>query len=84
METVILAIMAIFSIFITLFLWVLRKPVACLIAVGITIGLFLSTWVCAFKTNKPTAMDVYQNKTTLEYTIRDGEIVDSIVVYKNK
>ena len=30
----------------------------------------------------PTALDVYQNKTTLEYTIRDGEIVDSVVVYK--
>jgi hypothetical protein len=29
-------------------------------------------------------MDVYQGKTTLEYTIRDGEIVDSVVVFKNK
>lgn len=32
----------------------------------------------------PQAMDVYQGKTTLEYTIRDGEIVDSVVVFKNK
>ena len=30
----------------------------------------------------PTAMDVYQGKTTLEYTIRDGEIIDSVVVFK--
>lgn len=28
----------------------------------------------------PSAIDVYQGKTTLEYTIRDGEIVDSVVV----
>lgn len=32
----------------------------------------------------PQAIDVYQGKTTLEYTIKDGEIVDSVVVYKNK
>ena len=30
----------------------------------------------------PSAIDVYQGKTTLEYTIRDGEIVDSCVVWK--
>lgn len=32
----------------------------------------------------PQAIDVYQGKTTLEYTIRDGEIVDSVVVFKKK
>lgn len=32
----------------------------------------------------PQAIDVYRGKTTLEYTIRDGEIVDSVVVFKNK
>lgn len=31
---------------------------------------------------KPTPMDVYQGKTTLEYTIRDGEVIDSVVVWK--
>lgn len=31
---------------------------------------------------KPTAMDVYQSKTTLEYTIRDGVKIDSVVVFK--
>lgn len=30
----------------------------------------------------PTAMDVYKGKTELQYTIRNGEIVDSIAVYK--
>ena len=32
----------------------------------------------------PKAMDVYQGKTTIEYTIRDGVKVDSIVVFKEK
>lgn len=32
---------------------------------------------------RPTAMDVYQGKTTLEYTIRDSVKVDSIVIFKN-
>lgn len=30
----------------------------------------------------PTAMEVYQGKTTLEYTIVDGEKIDSCVVFK--
>ena len=31
---------------------------------------------------EPKAMDVYQGKTTIEYTIRDGVKVDSIIVFK--
>ena len=85
MIAIILTSLTILGIFLTLFLWVLQKPVACLMTLGITMGLFLSMWVSvACTTNKPTAMDVYQGKTTLEYTIRDGEIVDSVVVFKNK
>ena len=30
----------------------------------------------------PTAMDVYQGKTTLQYTIVDGAKIDSVVVFK--
>lgn len=30
----------------------------------------------------PTAMDVYQGKTTLEYTVVDSVITDSTVVFK--
>jgi hypothetical protein len=33
---------------------------------------------------KPTPMDVYQGKTTLKYTIIDGEVIDSVVVFKEK
>ena len=32
----------------------------------------------------PTAMDVYQGKTTLEYKMVDGEITDSVVVFKKQ
>ena len=34
--------------------------------------------------NKPTAMDVYQGKTTLEITYKNDVPVDSVVVFKNK
>lgn len=33
--------------------------------------------------SEPTAMDVYQGKTTLEITYKDGVPVDSAVVFKN-
>lgn len=33
---------------------------------------------------KPTAMDVYKGKTTLEITYKDGVPVDSVVVFKDK
>lgn len=32
---------------------------------------------------KPSAMDVYQGKTTLEITYKDSVAVDSVVVFKN-
>lgn len=34
--------------------------------------------------NKPTALDVYRGKTTLEITYRDSVAIDSTVVYKVK
>ena len=34
--------------------------------------------------NTPTAMDVYQDKTTLEYKVVDGVKVDSVVIFKTK
>lgn len=33
---------------------------------------------------KPTAMDVYQGKTTLEYKIVDDVKTDSMVIFKNE
>ena len=46
-----------------------------LVVTGITIG------VC-MPNNKPTAIDVYRGKTTLEITYRDSVAIDSTVVYK--
>lgn len=51
---------------------------------GILVGLFVG---CALMfigiSLSPTAMDVYQGNTTLEYTIVDGVKVDSTVVWKH-
>lgn len=33
---------------------------------------------------QPTAMDVYQGKTTLEYKMVDGVRTDSMVIFKNE
>ena len=41
----------------------------------------LSTYL---KKPTPTAMDVYQGKTTLEYKMVDGVKTDSIVIFKNE
>lgn len=44
----------------------------------ILVGLFLSYE----SRNTPTALNVYQGKTTLEITYRDSIPVDSVVVFK--
>ena len=36
-----------------------------------------------YETN-PTAMDVYQGKTTLEITYKDNVAIDSVVVFKKE
>lgn len=33
---------------------------------------------------EPSAMDVYQGKTTLEITYKDGVAIDTVVVFKEK
>ena len=58
--------------------------------IGISVGLIISFFIVEaclvgsiiIKNHTPTAMDVYQDKTTLEYTIRDGVAIDSVVVWK--
>ena len=47
-------------------------------------GLLASFFEYSHYTIKPTAMDVYQGKTILEITCKDGVPVDSVVVFKNK
>lgn len=52
----------------------------------ITILVIIEVYLLSNIIGKPTpsAIDVYQGKTTIEYTIRDGVKVDSIVVFKEK
>ena len=53
------------------------KSIACIYSLIIIILL-------AIFLKKPTAIDVYRNKTTLEITYKDGVPIDSAVVWKNK
>ena len=50
---------------------------------GLIAGI-IACWclVQAFNVNKPTAIDVYRGKTTLEITYLDSVAIDSTVVYK--
>ena len=53
---------------------------------GFLAGAFMILGIAGFidtkKNNMPTALDVYQGKTTLEITYRDSIPVDSVVVWK--
>ena len=42
------------------------------------------TFMLSWNNDVPTPMDVYQGKTTLEITYKDGVPVDSVVVFKDK
>ena len=46
-------------------------------SLGIVIGTF-----CRHSA-EPTALDVYQGKTTLKYIYQDGYVIDSVVIYKD-
>ena len=50
---------------------------------GAVIMLFLYAIVLSIIAKQPTAMDVYQGKTTLEITYKDGVPIDSTVVFKD-
>ena len=46
---------------------------------GVVLGFFVTASTIE---GKPTAIDVYKNKTTLEITYRDGVPIDTVVVFK--
>ena len=54
------------------------------------LGLVYSFFICIvfililIQSQTPTAMDVYNGKTTLEITYKDGIPIDSTVVWKSK
>ena len=45
--------------------------------------IFFALFATCENRNTPTAMDVYQGKTTLEYKVVDNVKVDSVVIFKN-
>lgn len=52
---------------------------------GVIGAYFVSGGIMMYQEScKPTAMDVYQGKTTLEITYKDDVPVDSVVVFKDK
>ena len=53
--------------------------------VGLVVGaIFCFCLIKGCDNNKPTALDVYRGKTTLEITYKDSVAIDSTVVYKVK
>ena len=49
---------------------------------GLIVGAIFCFCLIKSCNNKPTALDVYRGKTTLEITYMDSVAVDSTVVYK--
>lgn len=56
------------------------------IFMGIVITILFVMEICLvheiIEKSKPSALDVYQNKTTLEITYKNGVPVDSVVVWR--
>lgn len=59
------------------------KIISCLCAIicGIIFTIVLIDYISKYE---PTALDVYQGKTTLEITYRDSIPTDTIVVFKDE
>lgn len=59
------------------------------IGIGIIVGLLIMllsvtiAFACFPDKVSPSAIDVYRGRTTLEITYKDGNPVDSVVVYKD-
>ena len=58
---------------------------ACAALIGTGMMVFGIALIIAILTpDRPTAIDVYRNKTTLEITYRDSIPVDTVVVFKDE
>ena len=60
-----------------------KEPGIVGVGVGLGFVIVLLFWFSVEEYHEPKAIEVYQGKTTLEYTVKDGVKVDSIVVYRN-
>lgn len=59
--------------------WLAHSAITCFV-----VGVILLICCAIDKETNPTAMDVYQGKTTLEITHKDGVAIDSVVVFKER
>lgn len=60
-----------------------NRAISCFCAVMFSI-IFTGVFIDYKHKDNPTALDVYQGKTTLEITYRDSIPVDTIVVFKEE
>ena len=60
-----------------------NRAISCFCAVMFSV-IFTGVFIDYKHKDKPTALDVYQGKTTLEITYRDSVPVDSVVVFKEE
>ena len=49
--------------------------------IGGILGILIHNWLISCE---PTALDVYQGKTTLEITYKDSIPIDTIIVFKDE
>ena len=56
----------------------------CLIIFGAALMSIITATIFGVRESTPSAMDVYQGRTTLEITYKDGVAIDSTVVFKTK
>lgn len=86
-----ITLICLFIIILTLFVYIILNCNTNLIDIGVALFICImfsvvggALIVIKCDLDKPTAIDVYQGRTTLEITYRDGAPVDSVVVFKNK
>ena len=60
-----------------------KEPGIVGVGVGLGFVIVLLFWFSEEEYHEPKAIEVYQGKTTLEYTVKDGVKTDSVVVYRN-
>jgi Na+/proline symporter len=61
------------------------KEIAIMLSIGLIVGLIVAIPVIiSYAEEEPTALDVYQGKTTLKYTVVDSVITDSTVVFRKE
>lgn len=82
---IIVGIILLFFVFFTLYMYDEEDSTfADGLKLGVIITLLVFMEVGIISDTQPTAMDVYQNKTTIEYKVVDDVKVDSIVIFKEE